>query len=304
MRIVVAVGGNALLLRGERPDADAQQRRVGIAATALKNLAAEHELVVTHGNGPQVGLLALESAADQSLARPYPFDVLTAQTEGMIGYWLVQALDGVVPDRHALAVITRTLVAADDPAFHSPSKFVGPVYAEDRARELGEAAGWRFGRDGDGWRRVVPSPAPVEICELADIEALLAAGRIVICAGGGGIAVAPTDGTRELRGVEAVIDKDRTAGLLADRLSADALLLLTDVDGVYQDFRTEHRRLIRRATAGELIKQDFPAGSMGPKITAACSFVQARPGAFAAIGSLADADAVLGGGSGTMITFS
>lgn len=304
MRIVVALGGNALLQRGEQPDAETQQRRVQSAVAALKTVAADHELVVAHGNGPQVGLLAQESAADRALAHPYPFDVLTAQTEGMIGYWLTQAFGNECPDRNTVALVTRTVVDRADPAFTDPTKFVGPVYSRDQAGDLGRASGWRFLRDGDGWRRVVPSPRPQAICELDVIDGLLGSGRIVVCAGGGGIAVSLTgDGgeKEQLRGVDAVVDKDLTASMLARELSADALLLLTDVDGVYQDFGSASQRLIRRTTAGELRRQTFAMGSMGPKIDGACSFVEARPGAFAAIGALDDAEDLLAGRCGTIV---
>jgi len=313
MRVVVALGGNALLARGEQPDASAQEHRVQTAAAALTRLARDHELVVTHGNGPQVGLLALESAADPLLAHPYPFDVLTAQTEGMIGYWLAQALDnasidaavGSFPGRSAVALITRTIVDPDDPAFGRPTKFVGPVYSREQASDLGRRSGWNFSRDGDGWRRVVPSPQPVSIWELADIRQLLGAGRTVICAGGGGVSVAYADegsGVHRLRGVEAVVDKDLTASLLARELSADALLLLTDIDGVYRDFGTAGQQLIRHASAQELRSRTFPAGSMGPKIDGVCSFVEARPGTFAGIGRLDEAEDLLARRSGTIVS--
>jgi carbamate kinase len=237
MRIVAALGGNALLKRGEPPDSAIQERHVISAVRALAPLAAGHELVITHGNGPQVGLLALESASDPALARPYPFDVLGAQTQGMIGYWLTQALANALPDRQVTCLISRTLVRADDPAFAHPAKFVGPVYDESQARALAASQHWDIRQDGAAWRRVVPSPEPADLIELPAIRLLLDHRAIVVCSGGGGIPVA-VNGTGGLRGVEAVVDKDLTAALLAIRLHADALLLLTDMAAVQDGFGT------------------------------------------------------------------
>ncbi|MCU1453208.1 MAG: arcC [Acidimicrobiales bacterium] len=300
MRILVALGGNALLQRHERPDADIQQHHIDAAAAALAPLATTHELVITHGNGPQVGLLALESAKDPALTRPYPLDVLGAQTQGMIGYWLVQALRNTLPDREVAGVITQTVVAADDRAFDHPTKFVGPTYDEADARDLAAARGWSVARDGTAWRRVVPSPEPRDIVERALIGRLVADGTLVVCAGGGGVPVTRGSDGR-LTGVEAVIDKDLTSALLAEAIGADALLLLTDVDAVDAGYGTSHPRPIGRATPAEMRSIPFPDGSMAPKVEAACRFVDATGGT-AAIGSLLGASALLAGTSGTTIS--
>jgi len=299
MRIVAALGGNALLERGERPDSGIQEGHVIQAAHALGPLAREHELVITHGNGPQVGLLALESAGDPALSRPYPFDVLGAQTQGMIGYWLMQALQNALPGRPVACLVSRTRVSADDPAFANPAKFVGPVYDETQAHTLAKANGWEVRRDGTRWRRVVPSPEPAELLDLPSIRLLVASGAVVICAGGGGVPVARDD-TGGLRGVEAVVDKDLTASLLAQALGADALLLLTDIAAVQDGFGTAAARPIHQATPAALRARSFPAGSMGPKVEAVCRFVEAT-GKMAAIGRLADAQALLDRKAGTII---
>jgi carbamate kinase len=296
---VAALGGNALLERGEPPDSDVQQAHIARAVRALAPLAGDHELVITHGNGPQVGLLAMESARDTALTRPYPFDVLGAQTQGMIGYWLVQALQNALPGRLAGCLVCRTLVSADDPAFANPVKFVGPVYAEARARQLAAEYGWQVRRDGTAWRRVVPSPEPAELLDLPLISELVRTGAIVVCAGGGGVPVT-RDAAGFLRGAEAVVDKDLTAALLARALHADALLLLTDVDCVQDQYGTQQARPIRLATPSVLRALQFPAGSMGPKIDAACRFVEAT-GAMAAIGRLDDAEALLYRKAGTIV---
>jgi carbamate kinase len=299
MRIVAALGGNALLQRGERPDAILQEAHVREAAAALLPLAREHSLVITHGNGPQVGMLAMESGQDPALSRPYPFDVLVAQTQGMIGYWLVQALANLLPGGQASCVLTRTLVRADDPAFTSPTKFVGPGYPQPEARRLADRFGWDISKDGPAWRRVVPSPQPVELLDLPLIRVLLDHGIIPVCAGGGGIPVI-RDERAELHGVEAVVDKDLTAALLAEAVDADVLLLLTDVAAVQDGFGTPAARPIRVATPGEMRARPFPAGSMGPKIEAACRFAEAT-GRPAAIGQLTDAARLLTREAGTVI---
>jgi carbamate kinase len=296
---VAALGGNALLERGEPPDSDVQQAHIARAVRALAPLAGDHDLVITHGNGPQVGLLAMESARDTALTRPYPFDVLGAQTQGMIGYWLVQALQNALPGRLAGCLVCRTLVSADDPAFANPVKFVGPVYAEARARQLAAEYGWQVRPDGNAWRRVVPSPEPAELLDLPLISELVRTGAIVVCAGGGGVPVT-RDAAGFLRGAEAVVDKDLTAALLARALHADALLLLTDVDCVQDQYGTPQARPIRLATPSVLRALQFPAGSMGPKVDAACRFVEAT-GAMAAIGRLDDAEALLYRKAGTIV---
>jgi carbamate kinase len=299
MRVVAALGGNAMLQRGEPPDSDVQQAHIAGAVRALAPLASDHDLVITHGNGPQVGLLAMESARDTALTRPYPFDVLGAQTQGMIGYWLVQALQNALPGRLAGCLVCRTLVSADDPAFAHPVKFVGPVYDEARARQLSAEHGWQVRRDGTAWRRVVPSPEPVELLDLPLISELVRAGAIVVCVGGGGVPVT-RDAAGILQGAEAVVDKDLTAALLARSLDADALLLLTDVDCVQDKYGTQQATPIRLATPEEMRALQFPAGSMGPKVDAACRFVEAG-GAMAAIGRLDDAEALLHRKTGTIV---
>jgi carbamate kinase len=300
MRIVAALGGNALLERGEPPDSDVQEAHVVAAARALAPLARDHQLVISHGNGPQVGMLAIESATDPALSHPYPFDVLGAQTQGMIGYWLIQAMQNVLPERDVACLISRTLVRSDDAAFGNPTKFVGPVYPEADARQLASASGWAIGQDGASWRRVVPSPEPIALLDLKMITGLAERGAIVICAGGGGIPVIRTR-AGELRGVEAVVDKDLTAALLAQSLAADALLLLTDVGAVQEGFGTAAARPIRHATPAELRSKAFAGGSMGPKIEAACRFVESG-GKTAAIGKLGEAAEVLAGNAGTLVT--
>jgi len=299
MRIVVALGGNALLERGEKPDAAVQRRHVRQAAAALAPLAADHELVICHGNGPQVGLLALESAADASLSRPYPLDVLDAETQGMIGYWLVQELGNAGVRRPALAVVTRTVVDAADPAFAAPTKFVGQVYGREDAERLAAERGWQIAPDGAGWRRVVPSPRPRRIVERDTIGQLLRAGSVVVCGGGGGVPVVECDDGR-LVGVEAVVDKDLTAALLAVELHADRLLILTDVDAVMRDFGTPSQRPIAALELDELAGLGLPAGSMGPKIDA-CGVFTAATGNPSAIGAVTDAVAILHGEAGTTV---
>jgi len=301
VRIVAALGGNALLERGEPPESALQERHVIKAVQALAPLTTGNELVITHGNGPQVGMLALESAHDPALTRPYPFDVLGAQTQGMIGYWLLQALQDARPDRQVACLVSRTVVHAGDPAFAHPSKFVGPVYDKRRARVLAAREGWDIRRDGTGWRRVVPSPEPAGLPDLPAVRALLATGALVICAGGGGIPVMTGDGAGPSHGVEAVVDKDLTACLLARELAADALLLLTDVPAVLDGYGTAQARPIRRATPAELRARDFPAGSMGPKVEAVCRFAEAT-GKLAAIGQLQDAQSMLAQQAGTVVT--
>ena len=300
MRVVAALGGNALLERGEKPDADIQEHHVEQAVDALAPLAADHDLVLTHGNGPQVGLLAIENSSDPALSRPYSLDVLGAQTQGMIGYWLVRALHGTVPDKRACCLVGQTRVDPGDPAFSHPTKFVGPVYQEKEAESLAAAHGWAVAHDGAAWRRVVPSPEPLELVELPLIRSLLDGGALVVCAGGGGIPVVE-DASGELRGVEAVVDKDLTASLLARAVDADALLLLTDVDAVIDGYGTPSARPIRHATPEQLRARSFPAGSMGPKVDAACRFVEAT-GRMAAIGRLDAAPALLRGDAGTIIS--
>jgi carbamate kinase len=298
MRVVAALGGNALLRRGEPADAELQRRHVAEAARSLAELARDHEVVVTHGNGPQVGLLALQSAAYAEVA-PYPFDVLGAESEGMVGYLLEQALRNELPDRQVAALLTQVRVEAGDPAFGAPAKPIGPVYDEATGRRLAAERGWTVQRDGDLWRRVIASPEPQSIVEIETIRTLVDLGAIVICAGGGGIPVVE-NGAGRLHGVEAVIDKDLSAALLALELGADALLLLTDVDGIQLDYGTPAARTLRNATPATLTALDLPAGSMGPKADAAGRFVE-RSGRFAAIASLGSARAALEAHAGTIV---
>ncbi len=300
MRIVAALGGNALLERGESPEASTQRQRAVAAARALAPLAAEHELVVTHGNGPQVGVLALQSANDAQLKQPYPLDVLGAQTQGMIGYWLLQALQNALPGRQVASLVNQTLVLAHDPAFDNPTKFVGEVYSEPEARAKAQRYGWTVKQDGAGWRRVVASPVPQRVVETRIARLLLSSGAVVVCSGGGGIPVI-RDERGKLKGVEAVVDKDLTAGRLAEALEADALLILSDVPAVIRDFGTDQASPILRATPGLLRSMSFPAGSMGPKVEAACRFVELT-GDLAAIGRLEDAVSMIEGTAGTIIT--
>jgi carbamate kinase len=300
VRIVAALGGNALLRRGEKPDAYVQAANVQRAVAALAPLADEHELVLTHGNGPQVGVLALQSAHDPNLTSPYPFDVLGAQTQGMIGYWLLQSLQNELPGRQVAAIINQTLVSAADPAFADPSKPIGEVYDEATAKRLAAERGWVVKPDGDQWRRVVGSPRPQRVVETRLIRLLLGSGAVVVCAGGGGVPVIRNE-RGQLEGVEAVVDKDLTASVLAEALDADVLLILTDVPHVVRGFGTPDAEPVLRATPASLQREDFASGSMGPKVDAACRFVELT-GDMAAIGRLEEAQEVLAGRAGTVIT--
>jgi carbamate kinase len=301
VRVVVALGGNALLKRGEPMTAEAQRVNVRSAAPALAAVARDHRLVLSHGNGPQVGLLALQGAAYEEV-ETYPLDVLGAQTEGMIGYVLEQELGNLLPAEVPLATLL-TMIEVDpaDPAFGDPTKFVGPVY--DRAEADGVAAekGWVFKQDGDRWRRVVPSPEPKRIFEIRPIRWLLDKDVVVICAGGGGV---PTmyepGGGRTLVGVEAVIDKDLASELLAREVEAELFVMATDVDGVYADWGTPDQRRLERATPEELRRSEFAAGSMGPKVDAALRFVEAT-GKRSAIGSLDQIEQIVEGTAGTQV---
>jgi len=299
MRLVIAVGGNALLERGEVPLAEIQERHVDVAVAALAPLAHDHDLVITHGNGPQVGLLANESATDPDLPSPYPLDVLGAQTQGMIGYFFLQSIKNALPAREVVSLICQTEVAADDPAFSHPTKFVGPVYSEEEAKRLATSRGWQVRPDGSAWRRVVASPEPLKMLELHTIRLLLAEGAVVICAGGGGIPVL-RDKDGALRGAEAVIDKDLGASLLAQDLHADALVILTDVTNVETGFGTDAEQPIGRTTTAALRSMSFPEGSMGPKVEAASRFVDAT-GNPAMIGRLDQAADLVRGTCGTVI---
>ncbi|WP_072386897.1 carbamate kinase [Hyphomicrobium sp. CS1BSMeth3] len=300
MRVVVALGGNALLKRGEPMSADAQRANVRKAAVALADLAKGHDIIVAHGSGPQVGLLALQAAALKEVP-PYPLDVISAESIGMIGYMIEQELANVLPPSTRLAtLLTHIEVDLRDPAFGRPEKPIGPVYQAQEAEKARTAHGWPMVEEASGrWRRVVSSPLPKRIVQIEVIRMLVAAKVVTICAGGGGIPVV-RDASGNLQGVEAVIDKDRAAGLLAADLAADALLMLTDVDAVYLGWGTSQQRPIRVAHPTELSAHQFPPGSMGPKVEAACQFAE-TPGSIAGIGRLEDARAILEGNAGTVV---
>jgi carbamate kinase len=299
MRIVIALGGNALIRRGGPTDMDTQARNVARAAVAIAGVAARHEVIVTHGNGPQIGLLALLDAFAPGSHRS-PLDLLGAESDGMIGYLLERELMNALGHSRVATLLTQVEVSRADPAFEQPTKFVGPMCAEAEARRLAAEHGWRIARDGDGWRRVVPSPEPRRIIASEAIRMLLREGFLTVCAGGGGIPVA-LSATNRLEGVECVVDKDLTSALVATTLEADVLLMLTDVDAVYEDFGKPEARPIRAATPGSLRARVFPAGSMGPKVEAACRFVTA-PGRRACIGSLDAVADLLAGRAGTCVT--
>lgn len=301
MRIVVALGGNALLKRGEPMTHDVQRANIQVAAQALAPVAREHQLVLAHGNGPQVGLLALQASAYKDV-EAYPLDVLGAQTEGMIGYMIEQELGNLLPFEVPFAtILTMVEVDPDDAAFENPTKFVGPVYEEAEAKRLAQDKGWAIKPDGKYWRRVVPSPLPKRIFEIRPIQWLLERNTVVICAGGGGIPTMYEAGKqRWLSGVEAVIDKDLASELLARELDADLFVIATDVDGVYLDWGKPEQRKLGRITPQELRAHPFPAGSMGPKVAAAIQFVE-KTGKRAAIGSLADIEKIVAGEAGTNV---
>lgn len=305
MRVVVALGGNALLKRGEPLTAEKQRANARTACAALAPVALEHELVISHGNGPQVGLLAL-MGSEYKAVEAYPLDVLGAQTEGMIGYIIEQELGNLLPQERPLAtLLTMIEVDGDDPAFANPTKPIGPVYEKEEADRLAAEKGWTFKPDGESFRRVVPSPRPKRIFEIRPVRSLLEQGAVVICAGGGGIPTCYTDepapAGRRLVGVEAVIDKDLASALLAIDLEADVLLIVTDVDAAYSGWGTPAERPIRRADPATLRAQGFAEGSMGPKVLAACEFVE-RTGKRAVIGSMTDTPALLRHEAGTTVT--
>ncbi len=300
MRVVVALGGNALLRRGQPMTAENQRANVRVAAVAMAPIAVEHELVVTHGNGPQVGLLALQAAASHP-DEVFPLDVLGAETEGMIGYLIEQELGNLLPFEKPLAtILTMTEVDPDDPAFADPTKFVGPVYDESSAQELAAQKGWVFKPDGSDWRRVVPSPQPRRIFELRPVRWLLEQGAVVIAAGGGGIPTMYVPGTRTLVGVEAVVDKDLASAVLAEQIGADLFVVATEVDAVYVDWGTPRQRAIRQATPDALAELSFPAGSMGPKVEAASAFVRAT-GKRSLVGALDQITELVAGQVGTAV---
>lgn len=296
--LVVAIGGNALLHRRERPNVANQRANVAGAARVLAGLAADHGLVVTHGNGPQVGLLARQNEALAG-ADPVPFDVLVAESEGLIGYLLAEELGRQIGPERVVVLLTLVVVDRADPAFLRPTKPIGAMLTEAEAKALVAERGCVVGVDGDGWRRMVPSPEPLEVVEFAAIRSLADAGYVVVCAGGGGIPVARNGGV--LRGVEAVVDKDLTSALLAAELDADELMILTDVESVVADWGTAAARPLRTATVAELRAGEWASGSMGPKVEAVCRFVE-QTGKVARIGALEVAAQVVAGISGTKVT--
>ena len=300
MRVVVALGGNALLQRGQELSAENQRENIRLAAEQLAVIHENHELIIAHGNGPQVGLAALMDAAYTDVD-PYPLDVLGAKTVGMIGYIIEQELGNVIPfEDHIVTVLTQILVDPADPAFKKPTKPVGPVYSKEEAEKLRQEKGWSMAPDGEYFRKVVPSPLPQRIIEISAIRTLVDNGYVVICAGGGGIPVA-YDENRKLFGVEAVIDKDLASGLLAKGLDAEMFVMLTDVANVFVDFGTEKQKAIRAAHPDALEALDFAAGSMGPKVLGACQFVR-ETGHQSAIGQLSELTAIMTGKAGTLIS--
>lgn len=303
MRIVLALGGNALLRRGEPPEAQLQRRRLRPVAHAVATLAGEHEVLVVHGNGPQVGLLALESGADPTLGQPFPLGDLVAESQGLIGSWIQQALlDRGCP---SAALVTQVVVDGDDDAFDDPTKPIGAVYDEATAHRLAARRGWQVRPDGPGaaarWRRVVPSPPPVEVLGLAAADQLVGSGHVVVLGGGGGVPLVRTSSPPAFEPVEAVVDKDLVASIVADRLEADVLAILTDVEGVLSDFGTPDETLLTEVTATDLLAMDLPAGSMRPKARACAEFVQGAAGRRAAIGALERLVAVATGEAGTRV---
>lgn len=301
MKIVVALGGNALARRGQQASAENLRANVREAMVDLSKVAMEHQLVVTHGNGPQVGLLALQNLA-YSEVESYPLDILGAETQGMLGYVIGQELmNSIGMKRHMVTILTTTVVNGDDPAFGRPTKFVGPVYEQAEAEALATKYGWTIAQDGQHWRRVVPSPEPVQIRQSESIDRILNLGLIVLCGGGGGVPVVVDRATDTMRGVEAVVDKDASSAVLATEIGADMLLLLTDGDAVCLDWGTPEERAIRTASPAALREFDFAEGSMGPKVEAACRYAEATGGE-AVIGSLDKIAEILTGRSGTRIS--
>ncbi len=300
MLIVVALGGNALSKRGQALEAQVQRDNVKVAVQSIARIVGEHRVIITHGNGPQIGLLALQNDAYKEVS-PYALDLLGAETDGLIGYLLQQELNNLLPEHHVVTLLTQTVVDANDPAFHSPDKFVGPIYTQDVALKLAKDKSWTVKSDGDYFRRVVPSPQPLDIVELDIIRYLLKLeNTVLICAGGGGIPVC-RDENNQLNGVEVVVDKDRVSKVLAKSIQADGLVILTDVSAVETAFGQPDSRQIKTASPSHLKEYHFPAGSMGPKIESVCAFVESG-GSFASIGKLEDLPLLLEGRTGTRIT--
>lgn len=295
--IVVAVGGNALLQRGEVMSCENQQKSIAQTATSLAELSKNYRLVIVHGNEPQVGLLSLQNNAYKDCP-PYPFDVLGAETQGMIGYLIQQGLNAAIEDRYTTTILTRIVVDENDPAVADPSKFIGPVYTEEQAKQLAEANHWVVKPDGSHWRRVVPSPKPQEILEIKAIKDLLEKEHLIICGGGGGAPVIEKDGAYV--GFEAVIDKDMTAALIAEQIGAEHLLILTDGTHVCLNWGTPQEQRLENVTIEQMKQYSFPAGSMGPKVDACCQFVE-KTGQSGHIGDLSFALEIIEGKSGTHI---
>jgi carbamate kinase len=298
MRILIALGGNALLDRRDQPDAAIQVRNVRAAAALIAPLTRDHAVIVSHGNGPQVGLLASESDVDPRLTTPYPLDALDAQTQGMLGYWIQRELANAGCVRTIATLVTQTVVAADDPAFSRPTKFIGPTYDEATAQKLAKARGWIVAADGSRWRRVVASPEPLDVVELPAARTLIESGAVVICGGGGGAAI--TRGPDGLQGREAVVDKDLVCALIAERLGVELLILVTDVAGILTHYGTSEQQVLRTVTPLQLRAISLPEGSMGPKAEAVGRFVE-RTGHRAAIGALSDLPAIVAGTEGTQV---
>ena len=297
--IVIALGGNALLRRGQELNAENQRDNIRKAAQLLATVHENHKIVIAHGNGPQVGLLALMDH-EYTAVDPYPLDVIGAETVGMIGYMIEQELGNIIPaDDHIVTVLTQVVVDSRDPAFESPTKPVGPIYARHEAERLAREKNWAIAPDGEYFRRVVPSPEPKRIIEIEAIRLLVEEGMVVICAGGGGIPVAYNGNKRF--GVEAVIDKDLASGLLARSLNADMFIMLTDVEYVYVDYGTPQQRAIRAAHPDAIENLSFESGSMGPKVQGACRFVR-ETGRRSAIGRLCHLTEIVDGHSGTLIS--
>lgn len=306
MRVVVALGGNALQRRGEVMTAENQRNNVKIAAKELAKVAKTHQLVIAHGNGPQVGLLGLQNDAYarhvDGKVTPYPLDVLGAQTEGMIGYMIEQELGNELPFEVPLAtILCQTEVDANDPAFQNPTKFVGPVYTKEDAERLAAEKGWTVKADGEYYRRVVPSPKPKRIFEMRPIKWMMEKGTVVIAAGGGGIPTMYDGSGRRLGGVEAVIDKDLSSSLLAREVEADYFVIATDVKSVFVGWGTPEAKAIKMAHPDDMDKLGFAAGSMGPKVEAACEFARLT-GKRAVIGALEDIELIVQGKAGTIVS--
>lgn len=302
MKIVITLGGNALLRRGQAMTAANQTDNVRKACLALKDVAEHHQLVLGHGNGPQVGLLALQNDAFADHVESYPFDILGAESQAMVGYLFAQELHNALPENDIACIITQSVVSADDSAFRNPTKFIGPVYDKETAERLAVENGWTVREDGKYYRRVVPSPRPVRIVEIESIRRLVDAGVLVISGGGGGVPVFVDEAGR-LTGVEAVIDKDYCSSILATELNADYLVIATDVPGIFDNWATPKQKQIRFASPDHLRAMGFAAGSMGPKVTAACEFAE-KTGHCAAIGALEDIKDIVEGRAGTLISTS